>query len=378
MVRHSSQFDENEVHHLPEKLDPSSVSDAVRAAVVAALQADIDDPQTAIDLNTTAGLIDPGMQDALDQFRDGMTQLSPDSQLMADARAKIVFLDVKPEGIDKHSQIILNTKEREGVDRMRGVFFRTLGRQKAQRDTSGLSIDMDSAIQYDIEPSDPEIFDREQNNQGFAYLTLCDMSGSMSGVPFQQVCHATEMLKQSLHFPFVDGALWGFRGGEGGKADHSGEVWIYRYHRDCQGYLGRAKVHGRNYVFPVECGGLTPMHSAVRVAVRHLLTQVSSGMAKRLFLLTDGSPCSVKTNGKGLPYWVLQQYVAKEIQWARQKGIQVYTLVIGESLEERECRQMFGAPRYWKNVSAKNDENSVDRVLQNLVIENFEKYLKSR
>lgn len=378
LLRHSGPFDEGEEHHLPEKSDPSSLTDAARAKLAQVLQADLGDPELEIDLHTTTGFIDPGMQTAIDEFRDGVTQLSPDSQLMADAKAKILFLDVQPEGVDKNSRIILTSREVETVERMRGVFFRTLGRQKTQRSASGLSIDIDAAIQYDIDPSDPEIFEQDQNNQGFAYLTLCDMSGSMSGVPFRQVCHATEMLKQALHFPFVDGTLWGFRGGEGGKPGSGGEVWMYRYHKACTGYLGTARMANRPKIFPVECGGLTPMHSAVRVAVRHLLTRIQSGMAKRLFLLTDGSPCGTKTDGKGLPYWVLQQYVAKEIQWARQHGIQVYTLVIGGALEERESRLMFGSPRYWRNVDAGDNENSIDRVLQALVIQNFERYLKSR
>ncbi len=268
MLRHSTPFDEGEEHMLPGKLDPTDISDSMRAAASAALKADVQDPQTEIDLDTTAGFIDPSMQAAIDAFRDGVTQLSPDSQLMADAKAKILFLDVRPEGIDQRSQITLSTKEREAVDRMRGVFFRTLGRQKSQRSSSGLSVDIDAAIQYDIEPNDQEVFEQDQNNQGFAYLTLCDMSGSMTGNPFRQVCHATEMLKQSLHFPFVDGTLWGFRGGEGGRSDLSGEAWIYRYDKACHGYLGQAKMHGRSRSFPVDCGGLTPMHSAVRVAVR--------------------------------------------------------------------------------------------------------------
>lgn len=382
LLRHSSQFDTQENHPAPSKVDPVDISDAMRAGVVQAMQTDTDDPEVWMDMESGEGDVDPWMQAAIDDFRDGVTPLSPDSQLMADAKAKLLFIDVLPEGIDSQSRVVLSVKEQEGVGRMRGIFFRTLGRQKARRSATGGSIDLDAAIQYDVDPNDPEIFEEEQNNQGFAYLTLCDMSGSMSGRPFQQVAHATEMLKQSLHFPFVDGSLWGFRGGAVGKAV-SNEVWLYRYAKNCSGYLGTAKAayaSGKTSVrsYPVRCDGLTPMHTAVRVAVRHLLTQVSPGMAKRLFLLTDGSPCSVKMDGKGLPHWVLQQYVAKEIQWARQRGIHVYTLVIGGELAESECRAMFGPPQYWKVASVSDDENSVDRVLQDLVIQNFQKYLRSR
>lgn len=377
LIRKAGPFDDKEEHVLPDAVSPTDLPDAVRAAVLRALNAD------GADQELTPDQIDPDMQASLDQFRDGMADMSQDSQLVSDARARVLFLDVEPEGIDPHSRIILSTKEEEVVARMRGIFYRTLGRQKAQRNASGLSVDMDAAIQYDIEPNDPEIFENEENNQGFAYLVLSDMSGSMSGLPFQQVCHGTEMLKKSLNFPFVDGTLWGFRGGDpvGGRKEVAGEVWLYRYNKSCQGYLGTARVErsqGKSFRFPVQCGGLTPMHSAVRVAVKHLLTRVSPGMAKRLFLLTDGSPCGTKTSGHSLPHFILQQYVAKEIQWARQKGIHVYTLVIGSQLEEKECRQMFGPLKYWRRVEADSGDNSVDRVLQDLVIQNFEKYLKSR
>jgi hypothetical protein len=375
LLRNSDSFDEKEDHYLPESLDPSTVSDIVRAQVVRMLQTDPNDPQLWQQLGS--GGVDGDMQTTIDQFRDSVAQITPDSQLMANAKAKILFLDVRPEDIDPASAVTLSTKEKEGVDRMRGVFFRTQGRQRVQRSASGTNLDLDAAIQYDIDPSDPEIFENEQNNQGFAYLTLCDMSGSMSGIRFQQVSHATEMLKKSLHFPFVDGTLWGFRGGEA-RGEAPRDAWIYRYDKACTGYLGQARVHGKPQFYPVECGGLTPMHSAIRVAVRHLLTQVSTGMAKRLFLLTDGSPCSVKTDGNGLPYHVLQQYVAKEIQWARQRGVHVYTLVIDGGLEDRECRLMFGPPKFWRSASSKHEEDSIDRVLQKLVIQNFERYLKSR
>lgn len=375
LLKNAAQFDQAEKHAIPDKASPTDLSDADRAALARILQAGPDDPELAGD--SIVGNVDPAMQAVIDDFMDGITQLSPDSQLIADAKARVLFIDVTPEGIDPLTRIAFGQKERDAVDRMRSVFFRMLGRQKARRESSGLGIDIDAAIQYDIEPNNPEVFEQEHNNQGFAYITLCDMSGSMNGIPFSQVCLATEMLKQSLRFPFVDGTMWGFRSG----VSASSEVWIYRYDKKCDGYQGTARTtsRGSSRTYPVQCGGLTPMHTAIRVAVRHLLNHVSSGMAKRLFLLTDGSPQSVKTNGNGLPYWVLQQYVAKEIQWARQRGIQVYTLVIGSALDEKECRQMFGDPKYWIMSDPRGShDQTVDRALQNLVIKNFEKYLRSR
>lgn len=320
--------------------------------------------------------VDTDMQTAIDNFRDGMTHLSPDSQLMADAKASILFIDVFPDGIKE--KVELSRKDLDAMERTRGVFFRTLGKQRLHKAASGLSIDIDAAIQYSIEPNDSEIFEQEKSNQGFAYMTLCDMSGSMNGERFGQVTRAAEMLKGALRFPFVDGRLWGFRGGEMTKAGVAGsQCWVYRYNRECDGYVGLGQSE-RGVPYPVTCGGLTPMHSAIRVATRFMLSQVSPGMAKHIFLLTDGAPCGRKVSGDALPGYVLQQFVGKEIQWARQRGIQVYALIIDGGISDHESRVMFGPPRFWKSVSSKSNENSVDRVLQSLVIQNFEKYLRSR
>ena len=120
------------------------------------------------------------------------------------------------------------------------------------------------------------------------------------------------------------------------------------------------------------------MNSAINVTVSHLWKHVPAGMAKRMFLITDGSPCHTKIGGGGLPTHLLQQFVAKEINLARQHGIQVFTLVIGEdSITDDECKKMFGPTKFWRKTST-TGPNSVDKVLTKIVLENFTRYIKAR
>ena len=118
------------------------------------------------------------------------------------------------------------------------------------------------------------------------------------------------------------------------------------------------------------------MNPAINVTVAHLRKKVPAGMAKRLFLLTDGSPCSTRVTGARMPDWQLRKYVAKEINLARKHGIQVYTLIIGHNaIPDEQCREMFGLPRFWKRVE---EREKTGNVLARLVLDNFQKYIKAR
>ena len=117
------------------------------------------------------------------------------------------------------------------------------------------------------------------------------------------------------------------------------------------------------------------MNSAVNVAVTHLWKKMPSGMAKRMFLLTDGSPTQTRTSGGSLPTFLLRKFVAKEINLARKHGIQVYTMIIGShEINDAEALEMFGSRKYWRRVGSA----TVGKTLSSLVLTNFDKYLKSR
>lgn len=371
-------LDKEEEHPDPDKPDFGQAASAVLAKVLGADLSDLDQ----LDKELGDDEPDQEMQQALDQLQSGLTSKSSDSQLTSNAKAHITIIDVTPHGVVKDQRVELTSEERFEVTRMRSSFFRSLGRQKAKRNMAGVTIDVSAMIQYRIDRQDPDVFETDSVQRGFAYSILCDMSGSMVGL-FPQVCHAVEMLKASLDFPFVVGNLWGFRGGEDVSAKRAGraEVWLYRYDKKCEGYTGDAKAYsdflGRYYHVPVRCGGLTPMHSALNVAVTHLWRKVPVGMAKRLFLLTDGSPCSNTVSGGSISQGALRNFVKREITTARKHGIQVYTLVLGhDAIKDEDCMHMFGVRQFWKKVGL--GDGDVDKALSTLVRDNFTKYLKMR
>lgn len=327
---------------------------------------------------------------SLQQLQNAITDKSPDSQLTDGSKAKVLFIDVAASHIDETSYTTLAPEERRYVDSLRSAFYKVMGQQKAARGNEGQELDVQAAIQYLIETglddtdqpqgtgSNQAIFKNITTQQGFAYMILGDMSGSMCG-RFPYVAQAFAMLKKALDFPFVTGDMWGFRGTQAvqGRSAPDGEVWLYRYARDCKGYTGMSPVKaGRHFtMFPVECGGITPMNSALTVAARHTLVRVPAGMAKRLFILTDGSPLQTKVTGQVLPEFLLRKYVRDAVNTARQHGVQVYALIIGDEISDEKAKKMFGNERFWKRV-ASHDPGAVGKALFDLVRDNFTKYLK--
>lgn len=371
LIVKAKPLDDGEDHKIPSAddvaKDPSRIATA--SMVAQALNADIFDLDK-IDAAMPADVPDQDMQQAIDALMQaGSGPKAIDGQLKDDARARISFIDVMPQNIDNRSYVELSDTEQMAVDRLRAVFFRELGKKKAKRGITGATIDIPAFIQFKIDRKDPEVFEEEGVNQGFAYHVLCDMSGSMAGL-FSIVGAANTILKQALDFPFVQGSFWGFRGAE---TTNAGEVWLYRFHKGCKGYAGRVGS------IRVGCGGITPMNSALRVSIKHLRTHTPVGMAKRLYLITDGSPYQVRVSGKGLSDKLLRQFVAKEIKLARSRGIDVYSIVIGSGITDDDAKQMFGHTRYWRRASTElKTPDSVGNVLTQLVMSNFSKYLRSR
>lgn len=380
----ADKLDEKESHLEPDAITLQatlSQSQALQAMVAQALGVDVKDLD-AID-QRLPDAVDQDMQAALNQLANTMVSKSSESQLTSGAKARILIVPVLPDRVDCNA-IELSEEERFAVQRMRSSFYRSLGRQKAKRSEDGMVVDVPAAIQYMADHQDAAVFESEAAQQGFAYDILCDMSGSMQGT-FNEVAHGAEMLKKALDFPFVVGNLWGFRGGSDvpGRASEGSEVWMYRYDRKCRGYIGMTKLtyfsssqnRFNSVDMPVSCGGLTPMHSAINVAVTHLWRQMPASMAKRLFLLTDGSPCHTKINGGHLPEAMLRDFVAKEINLARRHGIQVYTIIIGQhSIEDDDCKRMFGPRQFWR----KTETSEVYKALCEIVLTNFTRYIKAR
>lgn len=377
----------DEDHHLPDpSTEPDPDAQINAAAANYALDADVDDDQ-AVDNKIQTGHVDPDVQTAVDKLKNTVRQQSQDKSLLATAKANVLLVDVKPGDIKESSRISLDDIQNAAVQRMRSAFTKVMGRQQSKMDTDGLLIDVESVIQYMVDPSQDEVYEEEQINKGFAYLILCDMSGSMDGRPFNLVCQGAEMLKKALDYPFVEGFLWGFRGAinRQGIRNYSGkqfiqsvtkggEIWLYRYARNCKGYEGETKVPKKG-IIPICCDGLTPMNSAVHVALKYLDTSVPAGMAKRLFLLTDGNPTHVKTSGRSMSDKWLRTLVSKEIREGRQRGIDTFAFVIGNQrgISDKDALEMFGPRRFWDRVDG---SNTIDKALIQVVTNNFVKYLK--
>jgi hypothetical protein len=373
----------DEGHHSPALADSDPASKATTAATNKALTADIDDDDD-IDSLIQVGQMDADVADSVAKLQRASQQPNVSNFILSQAKARILLTDVRPEDV-ADSIIDINSDDRHAINRMRAAFARAMGRERYKMDDAGSDIDVSKVIQYLMDPSDDELFSMETVTKGFAYRILGDMSGSMKGKPFNTVCRAHEMLKAALDYPFVQGDFWGFRGaelaysrGSVSARTNSGEIWLYRYHPDCRGYKGKANgvsLTGYKKPVPVECGGLTPMHSAIHVALKDLHTQTAAGMAKRMFVLTDGYPTQSTTSGKSLSREFLQDLVAKEIRTARQKGIQVYSFVIGTHISDDAAIRMFGPRRFWRRAE---NGNSIGQALVEVVLSEFVKYLKGK
>ena len=377
-----------EDYHVPDtSKEPDTDKNITAAAAAAALLGAIDDDDQ-LDDKIQSGVVDQDVQAAVDQLKNTVRTQTMDSNLLSNAKAKILLLDVKPGDIQSSAYVELSAEQKGTVNRMRTAFTKVMGRRQARMDTDGIIIDVSSVIQYMVDPTQDEIFEEEQITKGFAYLILCDMSGSMHGDPFNQVCNGAEMLKKALDYPFVQGEMWGFRGGMNARSRGSvanqkqwfqtitrgGEIWIYRYARGCRGYLGELK-HPKAGRISVDCNGLTPMNSAIHVALKYLMVHVPAGMAKRLFILTDGNPTHVTTGGGSLSASFLRKMVAKEIREGRQKGVDTFSFVIGSqgAISDKNALEMFGPRRFWDRVDG---EHTIDDALINVIRTNFVKYLK--
>jgi hypothetical protein len=383
LMRDPKSLDAKEEHPGPtsEDLDTAKSSQSLRAALNHILHSDISDNSLS-DMEEPDGEPDLDMQAQIDQLRAGVAQKGETSQLTDGAKARVVLIKVTPEGKGDF-RVELEDSEKSAIQRLRATFLRSMGKQKAKRLSAGTAVDVESLIQYLSDYQDPDVFENQDISKGFAYSVVSDMSGSMGGC-FPDVCRAVEILKRALDFPFVVGNLWGFRGGQsiGGQSNDnrsfSSDVWMYQYDRKVDWYTGTVQHRvfpGPKGVFdvPVECGGITPMNSAINVVTSHLWRKMPAGMAKRMFLLTDGSPMQIKVNGRPIPEFILRQFVANEISRAWRHGIQVNTVIIGEhAIDDSKCLQMFGPSKHWIRVG----KQQVGRALVTLVLRNFNRYLK--
>lgn len=320
----------------------------------------------------------------------GGDELTYDQYLLTDIE-NVFIANVLPENIIPQAKIVISRTQENDIDRMRAVFAKFLGKKTTRLIEDGDEIDIQSLIQFRLDGQDGEIFEDDGLTKGFAYLTLCDMSQSMEGNPFDYVCQGSEMLKRALDYPFVIGHIWGFRGAivSGSEnyvttkqkilaATKGGEVWIYKYDPACEGYYSKEVAVDGLYKFPrdnipVKCGGMTPTHIGLHTAVKFLNSSISSGMEKFIFLVTDGNPTQSQLSADGfVPREVLTKAVRKEIDAARNKGVKIYTTILGDEITEKDAFEMFGPQTFWKKVPP----SLIGQALVEMVITQFARFLR--
>lgn len=398
IMKNAYDFRRGQEHHTIDKSDyVSKIAFALpkneEAALTKLLNLKLENKQEIPDLQPSGEKrpIDPDMEAAVEALQQAaIGDTSSNQHLLANASSKVLLADVKPEHILPDSKIELTEESLTNIERMRAVFAKFIGKKISRLIDDGEEIDVQALIQYRLDGQSDEVFEDEGLTRGFAYMTLCDMSQSMEGSPFHYVCAGSEILKKALDYPFVQGYLWGFRGAIGvghgvyvttpekiAALTKGGEVWIYRYDEACDGYLSSG-VEATGYneeqreIIPVSCDGMTPTHTGIHLAVKHLSTYVSSGMEKRIFLLTDGNPTQFKHDGKDLSRDALMRFVRKEIDTARSKNIKVYTIILGDAITEKDAFEMFGPQAYWRRVPAEQ----VGSALMELVTKEFVRFLR--
>lgn len=111
------------------------------------------------------------------------------------------------------------------------------------------------------------------------------------------------------------------------------------------------------------------MHLAIRLGVRQLEI---GDEAKQLFVLTDGFPAYTRRDGRSFDTRQLMVFVKKEVQKARQHGINVTGVMIGKDLDDMSMSYMFGSRKNWAYVSTEK----LGSELVQLVAASFVNYLR--
>jgi hypothetical protein len=197
------------------------------------------------------------------------------------------------------------------------------------------------------------VFPSDVNGRGFKSLILIDRSSSMSGHRTQQAERSCRVISRALKFPFVENAVWGFQSWDDGQVD------ITRF------------APGMETFTSEECqvGGTTPLHTAVRVAVRHL---EAGSERKHLFIVSDGFPVYARKGGHQFGTRVLMGFVRDEVRRARSHGIGVTGVMIGNDVKAGGMSFMFGSDRHWKVLDKVFGSDLVQ-----LVTRSFMDYLRS-
>lgn len=285
--------------------------------------------------------------------------VSEDDWIRKDAYAKVVFHDASTL-----ARIVPTAfEDEETVRRLRAAFYRIMGRRQRTMEDTGVELDVPTYITRKMTGDPLPIFRVDRTGRGFKTLVLIDRSSSMKGDRTEQAERGCRIITRALRFPFVEAHVWGFQSNDIGQVD------ITRFGPHMEG-------------FDAAVGGVTPLHTAIRVASRFL---EEGDEKKQLFVISDGFPVFHTRSGYNFSTKRLMTFVRGEVLRARSKGIGVTAVMIGSEQVKRGVVKiktevspkkmgfMFGSSKHWRLIGTQ----SFGGDLVKLVTRSFVEYLRA-
>lgn len=274
-------------------------------------------------------------------------QMEVDGWITKNALAKVNLRDVRGS-----SAVVLSAEDNAAMNRLRSLFFKVMCRKKWMLYEAGTAIDVGAYVGSRLSGQSEPCFRVDEPGRGFKVLVLLDRSSSMKGEKTEQAERACRVLSQALRFPFVDFHVWGFQ-------SHNSALDLTRFDRATLAFSGKdSKV-----------GGHTPLHIALRVAVRFM---TMGDEAKQIIIITDGWPSHSNARGR----WqtkTLRRFVREEVLTARRIGMNVTGVVIGNDMNDEGLSHMLGPPTNWKRMN----KHALGAGLVQVVSSSFTKYLRN-
>jgi nitric oxide reductase activation protein len=252
-------------------------------------------------------------------------------------------------------EFLMRPEDRRTIVALKARFTSLLGRRQLRHTDAGSDLDVQALLEARF-TGDQDIFHDDQEVQGFESLLLVDGSASMWS-RWATVARAAKVLSQSMSLPCAKLSTWVFSG------SNEGVTGIFRFKDPSFGFLPKAQYR--------ELWGLTPMHIALGVGIRHL--RHSPGGIRQLFLVTDGRPTQFSSLRAPAPS-DLEGETAHQVSEARASGIKVSTLIVGTEIRDASADRMFGKGG-WCRVQQHHDD--LYREMISLVDRSFTRYLRT-
>lgn len=293
-------------------------------------------------LSRSARRMDTVMTSVRNAARNALTE---DDRVRREAFAKVVFHDVGNAGL-----VTISPDDQDTVRRLRATFLKIMGRRTNTLEDTGIEIDVPSLIQRRLTGEPIPVFRADKRGRGFRVIVLIDRSLSMRGARTKAAERACRVVNRALKFPFVDSDVWGFQSWK------PGEVNITRFQPGSEVFnSGESQV-----------GGATPIHIAIRVALRQL---EDGSERKHLFVISDGWPVFQACDGSVWDTESLMSFVRTDVMTARSKGIGVTGVLIGRDMSPKGMNYMFGHSNYWRLVSTESLGNDLVKLITGAFIE---------